>query len=169
MLPSFTQLHWMTVMYDAYLRCSRCRTKGRNYKWLLEDDLGTAVLNYRHGNTMWGGKQGKIVFKVFKMSHREISFLWEASYLICLNLRPSYCLLRSSSSLSDSQLLSSHIVSQVKCAQYWPSPDRETELYEEFIVKLNSEDHYPDYTIRRLSLTNVSLRHMLNRQNCKSV
>uniref|UniRef100_A0A669BZF3 Receptor-type tyrosine-protein phosphatase C n=1 Tax=Oreochromis niloticus TaxID=8128 RepID=A0A669BZF3_ORENI len=43
---------------------------------------------------------------------------------------------------------------RVKCAQYWPSPDRETELYEEFIVKLNSEDHYPDYTIRRLSLTN---------------
>lgn len=43
---------------------------------------------------------------------------------------------------------------RVKCAQYWPSPDRETELYEEFIVKLNSEDHYPDYIIRRLSLTN---------------
>ncbi|XP_067368925.1 receptor-type tyrosine-protein phosphatase C-like isoform X4 [Channa argus] len=43
---------------------------------------------------------------------------------------------------------------RVKCAQYWPSPDRETEIYEEFIVKLTSEDHCPDYTIRHLSLTN---------------
>ncbi|CAK6975329.1 receptor-type tyrosine-protein phosphatase C [Scomber scombrus] len=43
---------------------------------------------------------------------------------------------------------------RVKCAQYWPSPDRETEIYEEFVVKLNSEDHCPDYTIRHLSLTN---------------
>lgn len=45
---------------------------------------------------------------------------------------------------------------QVKCAQYWPSRDREAEIFEEFIVKLNSEDHCPDYTIRHLSLTNVS-------------
>ncbi|KAM4574056.1 receptor-type tyrosine-protein phosphatase C [Fundulus diaphanus] len=43
---------------------------------------------------------------------------------------------------------------RTKCAQYWPSPERETELYEEFIVKLTSEDHCPDYTIRHLSLTN---------------
>uniref|UniRef100_A0A8C9XHV9 Receptor-type tyrosine-protein phosphatase C n=1 Tax=Sander lucioperca TaxID=283035 RepID=A0A8C9XHV9_SANLU len=43
---------------------------------------------------------------------------------------------------------------RVKCAQYWPSPDRETEIFAEFIVKLNSEDHCPDYTIRHLSLTN---------------
>ncbi|KAM6938637.1 receptor-type tyrosine-protein phosphatase C [Lycodopsis pacificus] len=43
---------------------------------------------------------------------------------------------------------------RVKCAQYWPSPDRETEIFEEFIVKLNSEDHCPDYTIRHLSLSN---------------
>ncbi|XP_042272636.1 receptor-type tyrosine-protein phosphatase C isoform X2 [Thunnus maccoyii] len=43
---------------------------------------------------------------------------------------------------------------RVKCAQYWPSPDRETEIFDEFIVKLNSEDQCPDYTIRHLSLTN---------------
>ncbi|KAF7666166.1 hypothetical protein LDENG_00116350 [Lucifuga dentata] len=43
---------------------------------------------------------------------------------------------------------------RVKCAQYWPSPDQETEIYEEFVVKLNSEDHCPDYTIRYLSLFN---------------
>uniref|UniRef100_A0A7N6C2F5 Receptor-type tyrosine-protein phosphatase C n=1 Tax=Anabas testudineus TaxID=64144 RepID=A0A7N6C2F5_ANATE len=43
---------------------------------------------------------------------------------------------------------------RVKCAQYWPSPERETEIYEEFIVKLGSEDHCPDYIIRHLSLTN---------------
>ncbi|XP_027146065.1 receptor-type tyrosine-protein phosphatase C isoform X4 [Larimichthys crocea] len=43
---------------------------------------------------------------------------------------------------------------RVKCAQYWPTPDRDTEIFEEFIVKLNSEDQCPDYTIRRLSLTN---------------
>ncbi|KAM9385456.1 receptor-type tyrosine-protein phosphatase C [Pholidichthys leucotaenia] len=43
---------------------------------------------------------------------------------------------------------------RVKCAQYWPSKDREVEIFEEFIVKLNSEDECPDYTIRRLTLTN---------------
>ncbi|XP_073332197.1 receptor-type tyrosine-protein phosphatase C [Pagrus major] len=43
---------------------------------------------------------------------------------------------------------------RVKCAQYWPSPQRETEIFEEFIVKLNSEDYCPDYTIRHLSLSN---------------
>ncbi|XP_033937785.1 receptor-type tyrosine-protein phosphatase C isoform X1 [Pseudochaenichthys georgianus] len=43
---------------------------------------------------------------------------------------------------------------RVKCAQYWPSRDREAEIFEEFIVKLKSEDHCPDYTIRHLSLTN---------------
>ncbi|XP_047231239.1 receptor-type tyrosine-protein phosphatase C isoform X4 [Girardinichthys multiradiatus] len=43
---------------------------------------------------------------------------------------------------------------RIKCAQYWPSPERDTEIYEEFIVKLTSEDHCPDYTIRHLSLTN---------------
>ncbi|XP_071376465.1 receptor-type tyrosine-protein phosphatase C isoform X2 [Centroberyx affinis] len=43
---------------------------------------------------------------------------------------------------------------RVKCAQYWPSPERETEIFEEFIVKLNGEDHCPDYTIRHLSLSN---------------
>lgn len=53
--------------------------------------------------------------------------------------------------------LLSHVMSQVKCAQYWPSADRETEIFEEFIVKLSSEDHCPDYIVRHLSVTNVSL------------
>lgn len=43
---------------------------------------------------------------------------------------------------------------RAKCAQYWPSPERDTEIYEEFIVKLTSEEQCPDYTIRHLSLTN---------------
>uniref|UniRef100_A0A667XMC8 Receptor-type tyrosine-protein phosphatase C n=1 Tax=Myripristis murdjan TaxID=586833 RepID=A0A667XMC8_9TELE len=43
---------------------------------------------------------------------------------------------------------------RIKCAQYWPSPDRETEIFDEFIVKLNGEDCCPDYIIRHLSLTN---------------
>ncbi|XP_041646952.1 receptor-type tyrosine-protein phosphatase C isoform X2 [Cheilinus undulatus] len=43
---------------------------------------------------------------------------------------------------------------RVKCAQYWPSTVQEAEIFEEFIVKLNSEDNCPDYTIRRLSLIN---------------
>ncbi|KAM9762809.1 receptor-type tyrosine-protein phosphatase C isoform 2-T2 [Menidia menidia] len=43
---------------------------------------------------------------------------------------------------------------RVKCAQYWPSQDRETEIFEEFIVKLTSEKHFPDYTIRHISLSN---------------
>ncbi|XP_077440770.1 receptor-type tyrosine-protein phosphatase C isoform X2 [Vanacampus margaritifer] len=41
-----------------------------------------------------------------------------------------------------------------KCVQYWPSLDRETEMFEEFVVKLTSEDHYPDYVIRHINLTN---------------
>uniref|UniRef100_A0A674A9T6 Receptor-type tyrosine-protein phosphatase C n=1 Tax=Salmo trutta TaxID=8032 RepID=A0A674A9T6_SALTR len=41
-----------------------------------------------------------------------------------------------------------------KCAQYWPSPEREVEIFEEFVVKLNREEHCPDYIIRHLSLTN---------------
>uniref|UniRef100_A0A1A8G7Y0 Receptor-type tyrosine-protein phosphatase C n=1 Tax=Nothobranchius korthausae TaxID=1143690 RepID=A0A1A8G7Y0_9TELE len=43
---------------------------------------------------------------------------------------------------------------RAKCAQYWPTPERETEIFEEFIVKLTSEDQCPDYIIRRLSLVN---------------
>ncbi|XP_070816803.1 receptor-type tyrosine-protein phosphatase C [Chaetodon trifascialis] len=43
---------------------------------------------------------------------------------------------------------------RLKCAQYWPSLDRETEIFQEFIVKLNSENQCPDYTIRHLILTN---------------
>ncbi|XP_049588168.1 receptor-type tyrosine-protein phosphatase C [Syngnathus scovelli] len=43
-----------------------------------------------------------------------------------------------------------------KCVQYWPSIHRETEMFEEFIVKNKSENHFPDYSIRRLSLTNKS-------------
>ncbi|XP_041790791.1 receptor-type tyrosine-protein phosphatase C isoform X2 [Chelmon rostratus] len=43
---------------------------------------------------------------------------------------------------------------RLKCAQYWPSPDRETEIFAEFIVRLSSENHCPDYTIRHLSLIN---------------
>ncbi|XP_072555524.1 receptor-type tyrosine-protein phosphatase C-like [Paramormyrops kingsleyae] len=41
-----------------------------------------------------------------------------------------------------------------KCAQYWPSLDREAEIFEDFIVKINGEDHFPDYIIRQLSVTN---------------
>uniref|UniRef100_A0A3B3Q897 protein-tyrosine-phosphatase n=1 Tax=Paramormyrops kingsleyae TaxID=1676925 RepID=A0A3B3Q897_9TELE len=41
-----------------------------------------------------------------------------------------------------------------KCAQYWPSQERDTEIFEEFIVKINGEDHFPDYIIRRLCVTN---------------
>ncbi|KAJ0065543.1 hypothetical protein NL108_013105 [Boleophthalmus pectinirostris] len=41
-----------------------------------------------------------------------------------------------------------------KCAQYWPSLEREAEIFEEFVVKVNAEDQCPDYTIRHLSLTN---------------
>uniref|UniRef100_A0A8C6SRG0 protein-tyrosine-phosphatase n=1 Tax=Neogobius melanostomus TaxID=47308 RepID=A0A8C6SRG0_9GOBI len=44
--------------------------------------------------------------------------------------------------------------SRVKCAEYWPSMERGAEIFEEFVVKVNSEDHCPDYTIRHLSLTN---------------
>ncbi|XP_036375792.1 receptor-type tyrosine-protein phosphatase C [Megalops cyprinoides] len=41
-----------------------------------------------------------------------------------------------------------------KCAQYWPSMERETEIYDDFVVKISREDHCPDYIIRRLSVIN---------------
>ncbi|KAL1251239.1 hypothetical protein QQF64_019035 [Cirrhinus molitorella] len=43
---------------------------------------------------------------------------------------------------------------KVKCAQYWPCLDRETEIFEDFVVKIRSEQHCPDYIIRHLVLTN---------------
>uniref|UniRef100_A0A8C5I1H0 protein-tyrosine-phosphatase n=1 Tax=Gouania willdenowi TaxID=441366 RepID=A0A8C5I1H0_GOUWI len=43
---------------------------------------------------------------------------------------------------------------KVKCAKYWPADEEEAEIFEEFVVKLNSEDHFPDYHIRHLSLIN---------------
>uniref|UniRef100_A0A671MPQ5 Receptor-type tyrosine-protein phosphatase C n=1 Tax=Sinocyclocheilus anshuiensis TaxID=1608454 RepID=A0A671MPQ5_9TELE len=42
----------------------------------------------------------------------------------------------------------------IKCAQYWPSLDRETEIFDDFVVKIRSEQHCPDYTIRHLILNN---------------
>ncbi|KAI1891504.1 hypothetical protein AGOR_G00144490 [Albula goreensis] len=41
-----------------------------------------------------------------------------------------------------------------KCAQYWPSMDRETEIFDDFVVKITGEDHCPDYIIRRLTIIN---------------
>ncbi|XP_072294215.1 receptor-type tyrosine-protein phosphatase C [Eucyclogobius newberryi] len=41
-----------------------------------------------------------------------------------------------------------------KCAEYWPSVERGAEIFEEFVVKVTSEDQCPDYTIRHLGLTN---------------
>ncbi|XP_056615791.1 receptor-type tyrosine-protein phosphatase C-like [Triplophysa dalaica] len=41
-----------------------------------------------------------------------------------------------------------------KCAQYWPYLERETEIYEDFVVKIRSEEHCPDYIIRHLLLSN---------------
>uniref|UniRef100_A0A8C2IIM6 Receptor-type tyrosine-protein phosphatase C n=1 Tax=Cyprinus carpio TaxID=7962 RepID=A0A8C2IIM6_CYPCA len=44
---------------------------------------------------------------------------------------------------------------KIKCAQYWPSVDRETEIFDDFVVKIRSEQHCPDYIIRHLILNNV--------------
>ncbi|KAL4635053.1 receptor-type tyrosine-protein phosphatase C [Arapaima gigas] len=41
-----------------------------------------------------------------------------------------------------------------KCAQYWPSMDRETEIFEDFVVKISTEDYFPDYIIRHLTVAN---------------
>ncbi|XP_076880405.1 receptor-type tyrosine-protein phosphatase C isoform X35 [Brachyhypopomus gauderio] len=41
-----------------------------------------------------------------------------------------------------------------KCAQYWPSMERETEIFEDFVVKIKLEEKCPDYIIRQLSLMN---------------
>ncbi|KAM9831487.1 receptor-type tyrosine-protein phosphatase C [Neosynchiropus ocellatus] len=41
-----------------------------------------------------------------------------------------------------------------KCMQYWPHADQDVETYEEFQVKLKSEELCPNYIIRHLSLMN---------------
>ncbi|KAI2650341.1 Receptor-type tyrosine-protein phosphatase C [Labeo rohita] len=43
---------------------------------------------------------------------------------------------------------------EAKCAQYWPCLERETEIFDDFVVKIRSEQHCPDYIIRHLVLTN---------------
>uniref|UniRef100_A0A8C9UZ72 protein-tyrosine-phosphatase n=1 Tax=Scleropages formosus TaxID=113540 RepID=A0A8C9UZ72_SCLFO len=48
----------------------------------------------------------------------------------------------------------SSVIVMNKCAQYWPSMDRETEIFEDFVVKISTEDHFPDYVIRHLTITN---------------
>ncbi|XP_053368952.1 receptor-type tyrosine-protein phosphatase C [Clarias gariepinus] len=41
-----------------------------------------------------------------------------------------------------------------KCAQYWPSLERETEIFEDLVVKIKGEETCPDYIIRHLTLMN---------------
>ncbi|KAG1928384.1 receptor-type tyrosine-protein phosphatase C [Pimephales promelas] len=43
---------------------------------------------------------------------------------------------------------------KIKCAQYWPCLDRETEIFDDFVVKIRAEEHCPDYIIRYLVLAN---------------
>ncbi|XP_042564795.1 receptor-type tyrosine-protein phosphatase C isoform X2 [Clupea harengus] len=42
-----------------------------------------------------------------------------------------------------------------KCAQYWPSMERETEIYEDFVLKIKKEELCPDYIIRHLTIINL--------------
>uniref|UniRef100_A0A4W4F3P1 protein-tyrosine-phosphatase n=1 Tax=Electrophorus electricus TaxID=8005 RepID=A0A4W4F3P1_ELEEL len=39
-----------------------------------------------------------------------------------------------------------------KCAQYWPSVERETEIFDDFVVKIKHEENCPDYIIRHCAL-----------------
>ncbi|KAL2090380.1 hypothetical protein ACEWY4_015068 [Coilia grayii] len=41
-----------------------------------------------------------------------------------------------------------------KCAQYWPSVERETEIFGDFVLKIKKEDTCPDYIIRHLTIIN---------------
>ncbi|XP_053094193.1 receptor-type tyrosine-protein phosphatase C isoform X3 [Pangasianodon hypophthalmus] len=41
-----------------------------------------------------------------------------------------------------------------KCAQYWPSMERETEIFDDLVVKIKGEENCPDYIIRHLTLMN---------------
>ncbi|MCI4383758.1 hypothetical protein PGIGA_G00030160 [Pangasianodon gigas] len=41
-----------------------------------------------------------------------------------------------------------------KCAQYWPSLERETEIFDDLVVKIKGEENCPDYIIRHLTLMN---------------
>uniref|UniRef100_A0A8C4SKB5 Receptor-type tyrosine-protein phosphatase C n=1 Tax=Erpetoichthys calabaricus TaxID=27687 RepID=A0A8C4SKB5_ERPCA len=41
-----------------------------------------------------------------------------------------------------------------KCAEYWPSMEREAEIFGDFAVKITDENICPDYIIRKLTVTN---------------
>ncbi|XP_060797764.1 receptor-type tyrosine-protein phosphatase C isoform X4 [Neoarius graeffei] len=41
-----------------------------------------------------------------------------------------------------------------KCAQYWPSLERETEIFDDLVVKIKGEEKCPNYIIRHLTLMN---------------
>ncbi|KAF4083494.1 hypothetical protein AMELA_G00142050 [Ameiurus melas] len=41
-----------------------------------------------------------------------------------------------------------------KCAQYWPLMERETEIFDDLVVKIKGEENCPDYIIRHLTLMN---------------
>ncbi|XP_058887754.1 receptor-type tyrosine-protein phosphatase C-like isoform X4 [Acipenser ruthenus] len=46
-----------------------------------------------------------------------------------------------------------------KCAQYWPTMEREVEIFGELAVKLNEENKCPDYIIRKLTITNKNVNN----------
>ncbi|KAF7703629.1 hypothetical protein HF521_022636 [Silurus meridionalis] len=41
-----------------------------------------------------------------------------------------------------------------KCAQYWPSLERETEIFDDLVVKIKGEENCPNYIIRHLTMMN---------------
>ncbi|KAI5610225.1 receptor-type tyrosine-protein phosphatase C isoform X1 [Silurus asotus] len=41
-----------------------------------------------------------------------------------------------------------------KCAQYWPSMERETEIFDDLVVKIKGEENCPNYIIRHLTMMN---------------
>lgn len=54
------------------------------------------------------------------------------------------------------KICQSSFSSQNKCAQYWPSLERETEIFDDLVVKIKGEEKCPNYIIRHLTLMNVS-------------
>ncbi len=117
------------------------RTQRWDCLWFLANGLGAKVIHYCHGHPLWGRQQGCVWSSVVV----ELFIVFNHVFVIFI----SYLLIIS----TDWWRLSS----QIKCAQYWPSLDRETEIFDDFVVKIRSEQHCPDYIIRHLILNNVSV------------
>lgn len=79
-------VNWATVHSCVHVFCVWRRPKGGDCEWFLEDDLGAAVVHYRHGNALWRGKQGEK-----QQQQTFYHFIIKVLYQLWLILPPLTC------------------------------------------------------------------------------